>query len=241
MFASLILQRLKQYNVDAYIWSTQFGFKSGLGTADALFVVRRMLERIWNEKDGSGIFLALDWAKAFDSIAPSSLISALKRFGIPDHFAKMVQAIYFSWEFYVAECGVDSETHRQHFGISLGCPLSPYLFAIVMSIVMGDARQRLQDVHGILLSQNVVNDLLYADDTLLVGRQSATISKYLACVVEVGREHGLDMNWKKVELLNINCDGDIIRPDGQIVDPKDSLIYLGSLVAANGDVNSELA
>ena len=45
------------------------------------------------------------------------------------------------------------------------------------------------------------DDTLYADDTLLVGTSEQTIEKQLACIVELGATYGLDMNWKKVELM----------------------------------------
>ena len=109
-----------------YIWPTQSGFTSGAGTADALFLDRRLLETTWAAKGGRKLFLALDWAKAFDSISPSSLLIALSRFGLPRHFVEMIGAIYSSRRFFVRECGSTSGMHTQHFGISHGCPPSPY-------------------------------------------------------------------------------------------------------------------
>ena len=59
-----------------------------------------------------------DWAKAFDSISPASLMRALLRFGLPRHLVDMIGAMYSSREFFVRECGASSEVHEQHFGIS---------------------------------------------------------------------------------------------------------------------------
>jgi len=49
------------------------------------------------------------------------------------------------------------------------------------------------------------------------------------------------MNWRKVELLTVNCEGVITQPDGTTLKSKPSFIYLGSLIAADGNVSSELA
>ena len=217
-----------------------FGFKTGLGTADALFIIRRLLERVWTANNESGMFLALDWARAFDSIAPEALLTALKRFGLPNHFCSIVAEIYSSREFRVAG-GVGSEARSQLSGISQCCPLSPYLFVILMSVMLHDAQQRLREVHGIVIPTDAVSELIYADDTLLVGANAGTISKYLTCVVEVGLENGLEMNWKKVELMSVKCSSPLTTPEGQLLESKDAFIYLGSLLTANGDVNSELA
>ena len=70
ILASIVLARLKNAGAEARIWLTQFGFKSGAGTTDALFITRRILDRMWADMVGKGIFLALDWSKAFDGIAP---------------------------------------------------------------------------------------------------------------------------------------------------------------------------
>ena len=71
LFASIVLERLKGAGAEDRLWATQFGFKSGTGTRDALFLARRMLEATWQTKGGKLMFLALDWAKAFDSVSPA--------------------------------------------------------------------------------------------------------------------------------------------------------------------------
>eukprot|EP00959_Pyramimonas_sp_CCMP1952_P109559 2291834-Pyramimonas_sp.AAC.1 len=67
MFAIVLLRRLKHAGAEDRIWQTQFGFRSKRGTADAVFLARRVLEDAWSTRDGKVYFLALDWAKAFDS------------------------------------------------------------------------------------------------------------------------------------------------------------------------------
>ena len=73
LFAQTLLNRLQSAGVDDLLWNTQFGFRRGRGTSDALFVIRRAMERVSATKDGKLTLLALDWAKAFDSVSPESL------------------------------------------------------------------------------------------------------------------------------------------------------------------------
>jgi len=110
-----------------------------------------------------------------------------------------------------------------------------------MSVMLGDAQHLLQQDHGIVLSHGEISDLIYADDILLVGMDMEVVEKYLACIVTIGLQNGLEMNWQKVELLNIKCSQPLARPDGQVVESKDAFMYLGSKGAADGDVTSELA
>ena len=86
IFAAILLRRLKDAGAEGRIWPTQFGFRSGCGCADALFIARRKVENAWARKDGNLLLLALDWAKTFDSISPAGLVNAMSRFGIPYHF-----------------------------------------------------------------------------------------------------------------------------------------------------------
>ena len=101
----------------------------------------------------------LDWAKAFDSISPDGLIVAVRRFGIPHGLCSIICAIYSGSKFVVRDAGHTSEPRPQHFGISQGCPLSPFLFSIVMTVLLFEARQ------PCVLP---INELVYSDDTLVV-------------------------------------------------------------------------
>ena len=88
-----------------------------------------------------------------------------------------------------------------------------------MSVVLSDAQQRLRRQHGIEIPLEDISELIYADDTLLLGKDAEMVEKYLACVVEVGLEAGLEVNWKKVELLNMKCSKRIARLDGHSIEP----------------------
>ena len=187
--------------------------------------------------------MALDWAKAFDSIDPNSLLHALKRFGLPDKLMQAIAAIYSDRKFFVQDGGHKSAIHDQLFGISQGCPLSPFLFVIIMSVLFHDAKNKLQTEQHICLSEFLAcHELLYADDTLLVETDRHKLQAYMNCIVECGREYGLKLNWNKVEQMNINCEGEELhQPEGPPISCKQSLKYLGAQLAADGMLDSEIA
>ena len=91
VFSMILLMRLKRAGAEDRLWSTQFGFRSKRSTLDALFVVRKNIEQAWATRNGKLILLALDWARAFDSITPSALITALQRCGIPEVMIQIIQ------------------------------------------------------------------------------------------------------------------------------------------------------
>ena len=111
LFAGVVLRRLKLAGAEDRIRPTQFGFMSGVGTSTALMLIRRMMDAAWERRDGSLLVVALDWAKAFDSVSPDALAGALRRFGIPDAFVRMVQSIYSDRTLFVRDAGQESLFH----------------------------------------------------------------------------------------------------------------------------------
>ena len=73
--------------------------------------------------------------------------------------------------------------------------MSPYLFIIVMSVALLDARRmsQLEETQDYI----VTPDLVYADDTMLLGSSAESVQRYLNCVMAVGRTYGLELNLEK--------------------------------------------
>ena len=59
-------------------------------------------------------------------------------------------------------------------------------------------------------------------------------------IAEVGAQYGLAFNWKKLECLPIQTTAKIKTPDGTDVKTKESMTYLGSMLTADGRIDSEL-
>lgn len=242
LFAQILLARLQDGGSDDFLWKTQFGFRRGRGTNDALFVARRAMERTRASRDGRLVILALDWAKAFDSMSSEALGSALRRFGIPDGFVSIVQAIFSNRQFLVRDAGHTSAWHSQAFGISQGCPLSPYLFVILMTVLLHDAKGQLCNTPGTKLSDEcLVSELAYADDIMLMDIRADTLQSFMACIVEAGREYGLELNLSKLEVLPLRTSADIRNPANELVKQKESIAYLGCVLSADGRYSSELS
>ena len=150
------------------------------------------MENAWARKDGNFLLLALDWAKAFDSISPAGLVIAMLRFGIPYHFCSVVCGIYNRRHFMVRDGGATSHQHPQCFGISQGCALSRFLFPIVMTMLI-------QDAQATFLSRRdptrtgEISELMYGDDTLIVATNKEDAQIYMQCIEQAGRMHGLQL------------------------------------------------
>ena len=135
-------------------------------------MIRRIMDKALAFKNEKVIILALNWAKAFDLINPSSLCCALLWFGIDAKITRLIQNIYANRIFRVQLDGQQSEFHLQHFRISQGCPLSPFLFSILMTVMLYNYRTHFNnDFPDDLL------ELLYADNILFIGNESHQVQK----------------------------------------------------------------
>ena len=60
----------------------------------------------------------------------------------------MARAIYADRSYQVRDSGRVSDVHAQRFGILQGCPLSPFLFSILMTVLIRDAKEKLHAQFG---------------------------------------------------------------------------------------------
>ena len=167
------------------------------------------------ERSGSPLYvLLLDWSKAFDKISHDGLLHALHRMGINSDFTDLIGQIYKEPKFTVRVQANDISTEKTaSSGIRQGCPLSPYLFTILHTVIMHDVEQELLQkypmgthVHS---ASDPLFDLGYADDTLLLGREKEVVETALHSLQRIAENFNLQLNFGKCEMLRINAHNDV--------------------------------
>jgi hypothetical protein len=191
--------------------------------------------------------ILLDWEKAFDKITHSSLLKTLRRFAVPSTLLRLIENIYLNPQFTVKLNGVESDLFSQHTGIRQGCPLSPYLFLLVMTAIWADIdRPNGRNQRKPRKNKNAqysFEELLYADDTLLFGPNVKKVERKLHRIEQESARYGLRLNFKKCLFLGMNR-AKRRHPkfaDGTKVPKESSAMYLGVKLSNKGSHAEDLS
>ena len=190
IFAAIIQKRLATH-LDAYLQKTQFGFRKDRSTSDAIHCVRRIAEH-GEQTNTQTHMVLLDWAKAFHKINREALFKAMEKMNIPQKYINVIKAMYTNTKFNITMEGQTSSWLEQETGIRQGCPLSPYLFLIIMTTLFHDIHvgdtQRL--IPHRICGTNF-DEIVYADDTICVSTDTKAINKFLKNIENEGEKYGL--------------------------------------------------
>lgn len=80
--------------VEEKLQETQFGFRKGRGTADAIYVLNYIINKELSKKRGKVFAFFADLRAAFDRVDRQELNRRMKRIGIEDHLRKRVMETY---------------------------------------------------------------------------------------------------------------------------------------------------
>ena len=161
-----ILQaRLQQY-VKCELPDVKAGFRKGRGTRDQIANIRWIINKA-NEFQKNIYFCFIDYAKAFDCVDHQKLWKILKEMGIPDHLTCLLRNLYAGQEATVRTGHGITDWFQKGKEVRQGYVLSPCLFNLNAEYIMRNAG--LDEAQaGIKISGKNVNNLRYADDTILM-------------------------------------------------------------------------
>ena len=90
----------------------------------------------------------------------------------------------------------------QETGIIQGCPISSYLFIILMTVMFHDIHKGdAVDTVKQRITGTETDEVLYADDTICIAQTTAAMNRMLNAIEIQGKSYGLNLNKAKCEYL----------------------------------------
>ena len=239
LFAAILQRRISK-TLDKHLQTTQFGFRKDKSTADAIHLIRRVIE--YGESTQNQLhLLLLDWEKAFDKVDRKQLLNSMIRMNVDPKLVNLVKSIYKDTKFTVEIDGESSTLHTQHTGIRQGCPLSPYLFLIVMTTMFHDVHKNLDNK---LQTQRVpgaeFDEVTYADDTICIATDTRTLNEFAKAIEKEGKRYGMKLNKAKCEVISTHPNANIHFPDGTKIRHVRTSTYLGCDLGIKSTIREEL-
>ena len=234
----IILRRIRG-RIRREISEEQCGFMEGKGTSNATFMLRTMAERVI-EKQRKLVVCFIDYEKAFDRVRHEDLIEILKDIGVYGKELRVVQNLYWSQKACVKIDGEETEWQNIRRGVRQGCVLSPDLFSLYSEIIM----RTIRECEGIRIGGRNVNNIRYADDTVLIADSKEKLQSMLNTVKEESELKGLTISVKKTKWMVMSKNENIprmeLRCGGRIVEKVEQFNYLGSVVTKDVRCDTEI-
>ena len=237
IFTGVLNNRLTQWAESNNVLSdSQFGFRKGRSTTDAIFVLNGIIQKILNEK--GRLFCAfVDLKKAFDSIYLNGLWFKLYKLGVNAKTLRIIKDMYNNVKTCVRGCNSYSDFFECAVGLKQGEVISPILF----SLFIEDLELFLQEDPNCGLSLDDITFILmlFADDMVILGKDRDDLQNSLDLLEKYCKKWGLQVNTDKTKIVVFRKRGGLFDNekwtyDGVQLDAVNNFNYLGTVFNYTG-------
>ena len=191
-----ILQVMLQPYMNCELPEVQSGFRKGRGTRDQIANICWIIEKA---REFQKNIYFIYYAKAFDCVDDNKRWKILKEMGIPDHLTCLLRNLYVGQEATVRTGHGTMDWFQIGKGVCQGCISSPCSFNLYAEYIMRNAV--LDEVQaGIKIAWRNINNLRYADDTMLMAESEEELKSLLMKVKGEGEKVGLKLNISKMKI-----------------------------------------
>lgn len=235
-----IIQARIHRKCEADLSSTQFGFREGLGTREALAAVSILFQKCRDMRRDIYVCF-IDYEKAFDRVDHTLLLSLLQKMGLDRQDIEFIRELYWNQEASIRIGQTTSKLVPIERGVRQGCILSPALFNIYSEHIFDIALEDVRD--GIKINGTILNNIRYADDTVIIADSPGGLQRLLNRMVDTGDQFGMKINVAKTKIMAVTRTPQPqpnITIYGSVVECVEKFKYLGCWITNNVDPDVEV-
>ena len=195
IFSKMFAKRFRKY-MDFLICEDQTGYKKGTSISETIRLLKDLIEYCENNQI-EGKLIALDFAKAFDSLSHCFLWLCLRRANFGEYYINAVKTMYKNSVSAVCNGGYTTNYFQIGRGIKQGDCLSPNLFILAIEPLLQSIRNKLE-LSGIKIgNRGTVNAAAYVDDANVVLDAEAEVDKLFEMLDDFRETSVLRVNVEK--------------------------------------------
>ena len=207
LFTAVLNERLTQFLEDNDLLKpNQAGFRNYYATTDHIFALYSLIELLKHEK--KKLYCCFeDFSKAFDSVWRAGLWSKLLKTDINGNFLRILQNMYLNIKSCVSVDGNDSPFFFSNRGVRQGDNISPVLFSLFLNDLEDYFEaERCEGIPVECMTDRMyffmqIYVLLYADDTVIMGKNSEDLQDNLNIFSQYCSDWKLDVNKSKTKIV----------------------------------------
>ena len=222
LLAKTLSNRIKKVIPDL-INHDQTGYIKGRYIGENIRTVSDIITYLKNTGN-EGIILLIDFEKAFDTVSWDFIFKALARFGLGEDFIKWVKVLYNNVQSSIYNNGHLTKFFALERGVRQGCPLSVYLFLLIVELLAIKIRNT-DSIKGIKVGNNTIKISQMADDTTLFIKNTDSIEPLKQILKSFASCSGLLANMEKTKAFQINRQTPLNKYD--LNWPKENIKLLG--------------
>ena len=205
IFYLILLDRLEMRTQQSNLISpNQIGFMKEHRTADHIFVLKTIIDRIVRIERKKLFVAFIDFRKAYDRVNRSLLLLKLQKLGITALFYRNLKTIYKSIVYLIKVKGGHLEPISSICGLKQGGVLSPLLF----NLFIDDIKMIFDEsCDPIKVLGDHITHLLYADDLILFSSTQSGLKECLAKLEQYCDKSQMEVNIKKSQVIIFNPSG----------------------------------
>ena len=139
ILAKITTERIKTM-LKGVIGVEQQGFVKKGDIRGSLILIKEIIEYC-NENNIEGNIIMMDFMKAYDRVDREIMIKTMRAMNFGEKLIKIVLVLYKDSQARVVMNGELGEAFKTEGGVRQGCPLSPYLFIVVLELMAIEMRE----------------------------------------------------------------------------------------------------